>query len=365
MSFPNPGDRQTMRSRTLAAALALLSVFLAVPAIGQIPRPSPGHPQSIFETRVHLQTAKFPRTITVCASGCDYATLALAYTYVGTQTHDATHHWQIIVWPDATITSPGSQPTFTSVTYALNTPSTAAACSNGQVQTYVSTTNSWACGSATTGGVTGPGTSVAGALASWFDTGGGALQAVGSCTLAGNPGLAASQVCSATTGLIFEGLTGNASEGLLASADVTADRTWTLPDASGTISLIDGKGTTTTFAVAAGGANVSEVTITVVDAAAATVAAVHHLDVWLSDSATCAGATGTTASGTVTAKAASGRVVSTFIAKKELRVETLATGVFILEITDTAKTGFFVCATGPASGKAAASAQLVTGNYGT
>ena len=118
-----------------------------------------------------------------------------------------------------------------------------------------------------------------------------------------------------------------------------------------------------TLAAAAGGSNVAEVTVTVKDAAGVTVAAVHHLDVWLSDSATCAGITGTAASGTVQAKAASGRDVVVYTAKKSVRVETLATGVYVLEITDTAKTGFFVCGTS-GTGKAVASAQLVTGSYG-
>lgn len=117
------------------------------------------------------------------------------------------------------------------------------------------------------------------------------------------------------------------------------------------------------FAVAAGGANVSEVTITVADLDDTAAAAVHHIDVWLSDAASGAGLTGTTASGTVTAKAASGVVISTYTAKKALRVQSLATGVFVLEITDSAKTGFYVAAAGP-DGRAYVSSQLVTGNYG-
>lgn len=119
-----------------------------------------------------------------------------------------------------------------------------------------------------------------------------------------------------------------------------------------------------TFAIAAGASNVSEVTITVKNAAASTLAAVWTTRVWLSDSATCAALTSTTASGTVTAKAASGVVVSTNTAKKDLVVSTLATGVFVLEITDSAKTGFFVCAAIPGKGKSDVSAQLVTASYG-
>jgi hypothetical protein len=121
---------------------------------------------------------------------------------------------------------------------------------------------------------------------------------------------------------------------------------------------------TLAFSIAAGSANVSEVTITVKDGAGATVAAVYNLDVWLSDAATGAGLTGTTASGAVAAKAASGIDLVAYTAKKAIRVQTLATGVYILSITDTAKTGFYVCGQAPGTGKAVVSTQLVTGSYG-
>jgi hypothetical protein len=117
------------------------------------------------------------------------------------------------------------------------------------------------------------------------------------------------------------------------------------------------------FTPSAGAANVCEVLITPKDLLGATKAGVNVYDVWLSDAATGIGLTGTTASGTVTAKAASGSVWQTFTAKKHLQVQTLATGLFTLEITDTAKTGFFVVARLP-SGLLSVSAQLVTANYG-
>ena len=107
------------------------------------------------------------------------------------------------------------------------------------------------------------------------------------------------------------------------------------------------------------------VTITVKDANGDTLAGVYNLDVWLSDAATGAGLTGTSASGTVTAKTASGAVVGTYSAKKALRVQTLATGVFILEITDTAKTAFYVCAALPTSGEAQVATVLATADYGS
>ncbi len=56
-----------------------------------------------------------------------------------------------------------------------------------------------------------------------------------SATLAGNPALASGQSEFSSTGIIFEGATANSFEGLLTVADPTADRTYTLPDESGTI----------------------------------------------------------------------------------------------------------------------------------
>jgi len=118
-----------------------------------------------------------------------------------------------------------------------------------------------------------------------------------------------------------------------------------------------------TFSIGAGSANISNITITVVDAAGNPVLGVHNLDVWLSDAASGAGLTGTTASGTVQAKSASGTVLTAYVAKKALRVQTLATGVFVLEITDTAKTGFYIGA--QLGGRVAiVSSQLVAASYG-
>lgn len=117
-----------------------------------------------------------------------------------------------------------------------------------------------------------------------------------------------------------------------------------------------------TFSPAAGSSNVCEITIKVTDYEGTTVADVHNLDIWLSDAATGAGLTATSASGTVAAKAASGVDFQIYSAKKAFRVQTLATGVYILSITDTAKTAFYPCAS--IAGKTVVGTQLVTGNYG-
>ena len=119
-----------------------------------------------------------------------------------------------------------------------------------------------------------------------------------------------------------------------------------------------------TFAPAAGGANVCEVTIAVKDAAGATLAGIRNLEIWLSDAATGAGLTGTAASGTVTAKTAEGTVLTALTAKKHLIGQTKAAGTFVLEITDTAKTGFYVAVALPGTGVPVISDQLVTGDYG-
>ncbi|TPW09437.1 MAG: collagen triple helix repeat-containing protein, partial [Acidimicrobiaceae bacterium] len=55
-------------------------------------------------------------------------------------------------------------------------------------------------------------------------------------TLAGNPALAASEATFASTGLLFEGATADTIESLLTVADpATSDKTWTLPNTTGTL----------------------------------------------------------------------------------------------------------------------------------
>ena len=117
-----------------------------------------------------------------------------------------------------------------------------------------------------------------------------------------------------------------------------------------------------TFSPAAGGANVCLVSITIKDGAGNALASPVILDVLLSDASTGSGLTGTTASGAVAA-GGSGTDLLSMVSKKALRVQTTAAGLYILSITDTAKTGFYVVANIPGL-LPAVSAQLVTGNYG-
>lgn len=119
-----------------------------------------------------------------------------------------------------------------------------------------------------------------------------------------------------------------------------------------------------TFTFTAGAANVAEVAIALVDGGDSAVASGQPFTVWLSDSAAGVGLTATSASGTVTAKAASGEVFGTLTAKKALVVQPLATGIFTLEITDTAKTTFYVAVQNPATGQVIVSRIMATGDYG-
>ncbi|MCK5611367.1 hypothetical protein KAR91_56375 [Candidatus Pacearchaeota archaeon] len=122
--------------------------------------------------------------------------------------------------------------------------------------------------------------------------------------------------------------------------------------------------TTNSFTIASAAANVSEIAIALLDGNGDAVAAAQPMTVWLSDAATGAGLTGTSASGTVQAKSASGADFGALTAKKALIAQPLATGIYTLEITDTAKTGFYVCIQNPFTGAVSVSRQLVTGDYG-
>lgn len=119
------------------------------------------------------------------------------------------------------------------------------------------------------------------------------------------------------------------------------------------------------YSIAAGGANVCEVTLTAQDGHGNAMTVPVLLNLWLSDADTGAGLTATSASGTVQAKSASGADFGVLAAKKALVVQTKADGSYILEITDTAKTGFYVGAELPFAGLPVVSRQLITGDYGS
>lgn len=118
-----------------------------------------------------------------------------------------------------------------------------------------------------------------------------------------------------------------------------------------------------TFSPAQGTTNQTLVTIQVKDGAGVAIARNFEMLVYLSDSAVGDGLTATTASGTVGAGSA-GTDLSAKVSKKAIDVLTDATGKYILAITDSSKTLFYVVATCPGTGNIQVAAQLVAGNYG-
>ena len=72
----------------------------------------------------------------------------------------------------------------------------------------------------------------------------GTFMLITSDTIGGNPALGGNGVVVGTTGIIFEGATADANEGLLTVTDPTTDRTYTLPDATGTVVLATTTGLT-------------------------------------------------------------------------------------------------------------------------
>lgn len=118
-----------------------------------------------------------------------------------------------------------------------------------------------------------------------------------------------------------------------------------------------------TFSPAAGSANVCEVTVTIKDGTGTAVTKPTIFNLLLSDASTGAGLTATSASGAVTVKASSGAELSILSAKKAFICQTKADGTYVLSITDTGKTGFYVVAQVPGQ-LPSVSSVLVTGNYG-
>lgn len=115
---------------------------------------------------------------------------------------------------------------------------------------------------------------------------------------------------------------------------------------------------------AAGAANVTEITFQVRDSAGSDLAIVSNFDIWLSDASTGAGVTATAASGTTVAKTACGEIADTQVTKKRFRVQTNASGLFTLQVTDTAKTLYYPCAEIPGVGRTVVGARLTTASYG-
>lgn len=99
------------------------------------------------------------------------------------------------------------------------------------------------------------------------------------------------------------------------------------------IAILDGIGSTVTIAIAASATTDGmDITVTVKDADGNTVAAVHELDLWMSEDATGIGLTADTYSGTLTA--GTGEILTALTAKKHFRIVTAATGIFVGTLVD-------------------------------
>ena len=128
--------------------------------------------------------------------------------------------------------------------------------------------------------------------------------------------------------------------------------------------LLVGLPASVTFTYAAGASNVAEVTLQAKNAAGTNMARACLLMVWLSDSSAGTGLTGTAASGAVAAKAASGTDMGILTAKKCWIVQTKTDGTYVLSITDTGKTTYYVCVAPLRGGAPSISRILATGDYG-
>lgn len=120
---------------------------------------------------------------------------------------------------------------------------------------------------------------------------------------------------------------------------------------------------TIVYSIAQGAtSNITAISIQMSDKNGNPVAGIQAFDIWLSDAATGIGLTATTASGGFAA-GASGTILGTLTTSKAIRAITDANGLFILNITDTAKTLFYAVAAIPVNGSVWVSRKLVAGDY--
>ena len=146
----------------------------------------------------------------------------------------------------------------------------------------------------------------------------------------------------------------NAADLEIASTAITAT--------AAELNLSDGAIATAVPVLSAGAAtDEMDITITVADAAGATIADSHYLTVWITDDADALTITGTAASGALTA--VDGGILSVLTAKKHVTCVTPATGIINLSLVDSANTADeFVCVLLP-NGLFSISAASVAGSY--
>ncbi len=114
--------------------------------------------------------------------------------------------------------------------------------------------------------------------------------------------------------------------------------------------------------VASGTTDGIVVTLTVKDAAGATIAAIHRLEVFVTDDDVGAVLTSTAASGALTAT--TGVIFIAHTAKKHITMTTAATGIGVLLLVDSANTaGERFVVFNPVNGKVIVGAETVAGDY--
>lgn len=126
------------------------------------------------------------------------------------------------------------------------------------------------------------------------------------------------------------------------------------------LNLNDNIFSTATLAWSAGNStDEANITITVKDAAGATIAAAHRLEVYLSESTTCQGLTADAYSGALTAE--TGNILTALTAKKHVLANTATTGILVLSLVDSANPADqYACVITPRSGKPVVSAASGT-----
>lgn len=129
------------------------------------------------------------------------------------------------------------------------------------------------------------------------------------------------------------------------------------------INMLDDIVNTVTIAYAAGtGTDNLVCTLTVKDAAGATIDAVHRLEVFITDDDIGGVLTSTSASGALTAT--TGSILTALTAKKHVIITTAATGIAVLDLVDSANTaGERFCVVHPVNGKVIVGEETAATDY--
>lgn len=137
----------------------------------------------------------------------------------------------------------------------------------------------------------------------------------------------------------------------------------TVTATAGELNLLDDTMATATIVYSTGvGTDNIVVTITVKDAAGATIDAVQRLEVFITDDDIGGVLTSTGASGALTATG--GAVLSALTAKKHITATTAATGILVLDLVDSANTaGERFCVVNPMTGKIIVGDETVATDY--